>query len=157
MTNSKPAYTLREATPDDALILEGLFRQLGYEIDASEIEQNFALIAPSNAFHAVVAEKEGQIVGFAGLQFLHWLHRVDPVARLTALVIDERHRGQGIGQLLVDHVEQFATKAGCRVLEVSSSNYRAKSGTHDFYFGLGYQDTAGKATYFLKELVSSED
>ena len=62
--------------------------------------------------------------------------RAGDICRLTALVVAERVRGQGVGRQLVAEVEDYARNTGCVRVEVTSNAKRAKA--HDFYQALGY-------------------
>ncbi|UOK43195.1 MULTISPECIES: GNAT family N-acetyltransferase [Flavobacterium] len=63
-------------------------------------------------------------------------------------VVDEAHRSQGIGKMLLDFVEQKALGLGCTniVLDAFTTNFKA----HRFYYNQGY---APKGFHFVKILV----
>ena len=58
------------------------------------------------------------------------------------LVVDQDRRSQGIGALLLDHLEQVARDAGARCVELDSGHQRTDA--HRFYRARGYQDTGLK-------------
>jgi GNAT superfamily N-acetyltransferase len=62
-------------------------------------------------------------------------------------VVDEAHRSQGIGKILIDFVEQKALHLGCTniVLDAYTTNFAA----HRFYYNQGYQP---KGFHFVKIL-----
>ncbi len=72
----------------------------------------------------------------AGLHVGPILEVTGKFGRLVALVVDDRHRGRGVGRALMAGVEERARRLGCILLEVTSSAHRAAS--HRFYLGLGY-------------------
>jgi GNAT superfamily N-acetyltransferase len=65
------------------------------------------------------------------------------------LVVDHDSRSQGIGALLLDHLEQVARDAGARCVELDSGHQRADA--HRFYRSRGYHDTGLK---FHKDLAA---
>ena len=106
---------------------------------------------PSN--HLVAAEGGGDLIGVAALGVLPMLEVTGRLGRLLALVVDERCRGQGVGQALVMAVEELARAAGCVRMEITSSRYRTK--THEFYQQLGYEDVCNSSARLVKSLADS--
>ena len=60
----------------------------------------------------------------------------DPFVVVGGLVVDRNHRGQGVGRMLLEHAEEWATQHGCSIVRVWSST--ARSAAHRFYERLGY-------------------
>lgn len=54
------------------------------------------------------------------------------------LVVDEAHRSQGIGGMLLDHLEQVARDEGAHCIELDSGHQRTDA--HRFYRRRGYHD-----------------
>jgi ribosomal protein S18 acetylase RimI-like enzyme len=63
----------------------------------------------------------------------------DPVAKLSAIVVDQRYRQQGIGEALVSAIEQRARTIGCCLIFLTTAEHRA--GAHAFYRRLGFEET----------------
>jgi GNAT superfamily N-acetyltransferase len=59
------------------------------------------------------------------------------MAVVENVVVDERCRGLGYGQLLMEHAEQFAGAAGCYKVMLASNLRRGDA--HRFYERLGYR------------------
>ena len=59
---------------------------------------------------------------------------------VTALVVAEAARGQGIGRALMAAAETWAVERGCVLLEVTSNRRRVDA--HAFYERLGYEATS---------------
>jgi GNAT superfamily N-acetyltransferase len=87
----------------------------------------------------VVAEVDGRAVGVVHLQVSPALERERPVAKMGALVVDDAHRGQGIGRALVQAVEDEARARGCELLFVTTSELRDDA--HAFYERMGLTQT----------------
>ena len=63
--------------------------------------------------HALVAEKEGQLLGLAHYLFHRSTTSIEAVCYLQDLFTDEAARGQGIGRALIEAVYERARIAGC--------------------------------------------
>lgn len=87
----------------------------------------------------VVAEADGRAVGVVHVQVSPALERERPVAKVGALVVDEEHRGRGIGRALAQAVEEEARRRGCELLFVTTSESRDDA--HAFYERLGLKRT----------------
>ncbi|MBL8752122.1 MAG: GNAT family N-acetyltransferase [Planctomycetes bacterium] len=134
-----PAYTIRAATVDDAAELARLFVELGHPAAVDELVARWpAFTAAGNA--ALVAAAAEGLVGLATLHRMHVLHRPRPVGRITALVVDARFRGAGVGTALVAAAERQLAAAGCGLVEVTSNLTRGAA--HAFYERLGYARTS---------------
>ena len=85
-----------------------------------------------------VPEDAGAIADLLG----ELLHRPGPVARLSALVVQARRHGEGVGGALVEMVERQAVACGCETLELTSRDDRYRM--HRFYAGLGFESGSRK-------------
>ena len=95
----------------------------------------------------LVAEDAGALVGAATYFFVPQVHKDQPWCRVTTLVVDEGHRGHGIGRMLLEAAERAAQEASCSRIEATSALHR--EGAHRFYEGIGYGRTSA---HFLKRL-----
>jgi GNAT superfamily N-acetyltransferase len=141
-----PANLIRNARPNDAPAIARLLDQLGYPCQPAEVPHRLERLGGGRRCEVFVAELEGEVIGLATVHLLAVINRPRDVAWLTALVIDEKVRGQGIGRLMVQWVEAFARAAGCERLSVSTQEHRADA--HAFYHRLGMDHTGrrfGKA------------
>jgi predicted N-acetyltransferase YhbS len=76
----------------------------------------------------LVADDGGAVVGAAAYFLVPVVHDTRPWCRITTLIIDEAHRGQGIGQELVEAAEAAARDAACSRVEATSALHR--TGAH---------------------------
>lgn len=69
-------------------------------------------------------------------------------ARITELYIDQKYRGQGVGKMLMQKMENYLKERGCNIilLEVFEPNKAA----HAFYSKLGYQN---RIIYMMKKIA----
>lgn len=87
-----------------------------FSIPWSEENLRQSLLNPEYLF--LVAEKEGEVVGYAGLL------KVLDEGNITNIVIDEKYRGCGLGKALTETLLAEGRKCGIRAftLEVRVSN-----------------------------------
>ncbi|MEU4624667.1 GNAT family N-acetyltransferase [Actinoplanes sp. NPDC023801] len=141
---------LRKIVPDDAKRLAVLLGHLGYPTGEDTVRERLRDWADDPAGHLIGAEADGVLVGVAALHTMPMLEVDGRLGRLLALVVDEDHRGRGIGESLVTAAEALARTAGCVRMEITSSRHRVR--THDFYQRLGYEDRCPASARFLKGL-----
>lgn len=100
------------------------------------------LLASPNAYLAV-AEVKGEVVGYV-LGFNHaTFYANGRVAWVEEIVVRSDYRNGGIGTLLMDSLEYWASGRGCKLVALAT---RRAAG---FYKALGYEESA---TYFRKLL-----
>ena len=88
----------------------------------------------------LVAERDGQVIGYAGA----WI--VLDEAHITNVAITESWRGQGIGKLLTAGLLQYASNLGVvyATLEVRRSNEKAKK----LYQSQGFEYVGVRKRYY---------
>jgi GNAT superfamily N-acetyltransferase len=144
---SAPAALIRIATPADTPALAALATHLGYPSTEAEMAARLEKIFGRDDYETFVAEREGRVVGFAGV--MHGLSYVydPPYARLLSLVVEPGERGRGTGAALMREAERWAREHGSGSLHLTTALYR--EGAHRFYEGLGYERTGAR---YLKKL-----
>jgi GNAT superfamily N-acetyltransferase len=137
---------LRPAGLADAPAIARLLTQLGYASTEVQAAKRLASILHRPDWITLVAAQGREVVGFAGLELAPSYTDDASVARIVTMVVDEGHRGRGIGALLVGALEARATAMGAGKIVVASALQRADA--HAFYENLGYERTGlrfGKA------------
>ncbi len=140
--------TIRDARPGDAEGLATLIGQLGYPAAAEAVARRVERLRASEADRLVVAELDGALVGLAGLHISLSVEYDEPAAKLSAIVVDERHRRRGIGEALVAAMETEARRRGCRLIFLTTAESRETA--HTFYQGIGFEETGRR---FAKRLA----
>jgi GNAT superfamily N-acetyltransferase len=127
---------IREARQSDSVALAILAGQLGYPTLPLQAEERLRELR-SRPEHAVfVAEdSNGNALGWVHVFATRRL-MVDPFAELGGLVVDEEHRAEGIGGMLLEAAEAWARKRGLSLLRVRSNTLRQQAAL--FYAGHGY-------------------
>jgi GNAT superfamily N-acetyltransferase len=140
--------TVRDARASDAEDIARLLEQLGYptapHVVATRLER--LTVVGDRVF---VADLEGRAVGLAHLQVTPALERERPAAKIGALVVDEAHRGSGLGRMLVQAVEDEARLRGCALMFLTTAERRDDA--HAFYERVGFEHTGRRYGRTLSE------
>ncbi|HEX9380591.1 MAG TPA: GNAT family N-acetyltransferase [Gaiellaceae bacterium] len=140
--------TIRDARAADAPAIALLLDQLGYPAEVGAVEGRLERLVIVGD-RVVVADLDGQVVGLAQLHVSPALEYDRPAAKLAALVVDDAHRGRGIGRALVEEMEAEARKRGCVLLFLTTSERRDDA--HAFYERLGLEQTGRRYSRTLSE------
>lgn len=142
---------LRPIRRQDVSGLTGLLGQLGYPTDEAAVHERLDYWLDDPSSWLIGADDDGDLIGVSALHVSPMLEVSGKLGRLGALVVDERYRGRGVGQLLVTATEEQARAAGCVKMEITSSRHRTR--THEFYQLLGYEDICTSSARFIKGLA----
>jgi N-acetylglutamate synthase-like GNAT family acetyltransferase len=130
---------IRAATSADGEAVAMLLGELGYPANASEASARIERLNASSADHLVVSELDGEVVGLATLHVSSTIEHEQPVGKLSAIVVGERHRRRGVGEALAAAIEAEARSRGCRLVFLTSAERRHDA--HAFYRRIGYEET----------------
>jgi ribosomal protein S18 acetylase RimI-like enzyme len=129
---------VRPGNAEDFPAVLGLLRQLwpGAELDRAALRAVFERGLASDARAYVVATAGGRVVGFGSLALKDSLWQAGHLGHVDELVVDEAHRGRGVGARLLEHLAGLARERGCRRLELDSAPHRTDA--HRFYERHGF-------------------
>lgn len=139
--------TVRRAAPDDWPAVAALLAELGRP-QALGTEDEVALRAVYADYleradaEALVAEADGEVIGFCDVEFRTRLNFDVPQAWIPDLVVAEGQRSRGAGRALLSRAEELARDRGCWGMTLESATWRDRA--HAFYVREGWTD-AGKA------------
>jgi GNAT superfamily N-acetyltransferase len=134
----RQAITLRTATTDDADSIASLFTEEGYPAGPSDIVERLGRFASPHS-QVIVADHEGEILGFVAIHALPRLEHSDRVLRVMALVVEAGVRDRGIGHLLMAEAERIGRELGAAFAEVTAGHHRPEA--RRLYEDLGYDAT----------------
>jgi GNAT superfamily N-acetyltransferase len=141
------ALTLRPASETDAERIAALFTDEGYPAGPSDIVERLSRFASPHS-QVVIADHEGEVLGFIALHALPRFEHTDRVIRIMALVVDAGVRDRGVGHLLMEEAERIGRELGAAFVEVTAGRHRPDA-LH-LYEALGYDATV--AAYLRKRL-----
>jgi GNAT superfamily N-acetyltransferase len=133
---------IRPATESD---LPGILRMYGQPglgdgavLSVEAATQVLRRIETYPDYHVFVATQGGALVGtFALLIMDNLAHLGAPSAVVEDVCVDEGQRRSGIGRTMMQFAMKTAAERGCYKLTLSSNI--ARSGAHDFYRSLGFE------------------
>jgi GNAT superfamily N-acetyltransferase len=138
---------LRAATAEDADRIAALFTDEGYPAGPSDIVSRLERF-DSIYSRVVVADHEGELLGFVAFHALPRFEHDDRIVRVLALVVDAGARERGVGHLLMDEVEQAAREVSAAFVEVTAGHHRPEA--RHLFEALGYD--ASVTTYLRKRI-----
>jgi GNAT superfamily N-acetyltransferase len=139
--------TLRPASETDAERIAALFTEEGYPAGPSDIAERLSRFASPHS-QVVIADHEGEVLGFIALHALPRFEHTDRVIRIMALVVDAGVRDRGVGHMLMEEAERIGRELGAAFVEVTAGRHRPDA-LH-LYEALGYD--ASVAAYLRKRL-----
>ncbi len=127
---------IRPCNHNDLPVLQVLYQQLHagetITITLDEIAAGFQAMCAHPGCEVFVAEQDGRVVGTFVLYVLpNMTRRGRPAAILENIVVDEAHRGQGLGRAMLAYARERAQALGCYKLSLTSNAKRTES--HEFY------------------------
>jgi GNAT superfamily N-acetyltransferase len=138
---------LRLAAPSDAEPIAALLTTEGYPAGTTDIVARLERFSTEHS-QVVVADLDGQVLGFVALHLFPRFEHGDHVARVLALVVAEDARDRGVGHRLMEAAEAVAVEAQVAFIEVTAGHHRPDA--RRLYESLGYD--ASLTTYLRKRL-----
>ena len=137
------SVTFREARPEDVATILELLRDddLGAARETDGLETYkiaFERMQQEATNHLIVGEDaNGRMVATYQLTFISGLsHRGTIRAQVESVRVASDLRGQGIGRAMMVDAEIRARKAGCKMLQLTTTKGRNRAA--DFYDALGF-------------------
>jgi GNAT superfamily N-acetyltransferase len=139
--NTRNLITIRKAQNQDAERIAVLCQQLDYQASAQVVLTRLQQMQQDqqHVIYIYVADLGSEpVVGWAHAHICD-LVIMPPQALLLGLVVDQSHRGCGIGRRLMQQIEQWASERKCDAVLVRSNVKRQQA--HTFYQKIGYTNT----------------
>jgi GNAT superfamily N-acetyltransferase len=146
MTERHP-IEIRPATAEDAERIAALFTDEGYPSGPSDILERLGRF-DSPYSQVLVADHDGEVLGFVAVHALPRFEHSDRVLRIMALVVDAAVRERGVGGDLMAAAENVGREVGAAFVEVTAGRHRPEAAR--LYTELGYDATV--AAYLRKKI-----
>jgi GNAT superfamily N-acetyltransferase len=142
------SIAIRSPESTDAKTVAALLTELGYPADVLDVPDRLEAFGRQHDAAIWVAERNGDVAGLATAHVITSIHKPEPVAMLTVLVVASAHRHHGIGRALVQRAEAWAEECGASVISLTSALRRTEA--HGFYASLGYEHTGVRLARILR-------
>jgi ribosomal protein S18 acetylase RimI-like enzyme len=135
---------IRQATVADidamSMLLDQLFRiEQDFTPDKAKQRSGLELLLESPHAYLVVAVYRGEVVGMATLQLVISTAEGGYAGLIEDLVVSESHRGEGVGQEIMDHLTKWAADKGLSRLQLLADQDNRPA--LDFYHKQGWSMT----------------
>ena len=131
---------------EDTTEVNLLSKQLGYPLSWEQTLQNITAVIQSKDHTAFVAIERNKIVGWIGVAYSLMIELM-PHCEINGLVINEDHRGKGVGKLLIESVKQWAKQKGVDKLSLHCNIKRTDANL--FYQHLGFTELKQQKNWVL--------
>ncbi|MEN2489668.1 GNAT family N-acetyltransferase [Flavobacterium sp. B11] len=129
---------LRQAELNDAKLIDELSSQLGYKSAIEKTEHRLSQILKNDDNCVLVILDNENIIG--------WIHgfyslsvESDPFVEIGGLIVDEKYRRNGIGEILVKKLIEWAQLKRSHKIRVRCNALRREA--HLFYDKIGFVET----------------
>ncbi len=135
---------IRPANADDIAAMSRLLSQLfsietDFVADEEKQQRGLQLLLDSPDGHCVVAEGQDRVIGMATVQVLISTAEGGRVGLVEDVVVDEAHRGKGVGAAMLNSLQQWAKDNALSRLQLAAD--RDNGAALEFYAGQGWEQT----------------
>lgn len=127
-----------ELTESDLEALAGLYKQFwGEDSSPEKMRSTFQRLRTNPNYIFLVARRDGRLTGSVmGIVCEELYGECRPFMVVEDVIVDQNHRRQGIGSLLMRELERLATTRDCAYIIFVTEQDRTTA--HQFYASLGY-------------------
>lgn len=94
----------------------------------------------------LIAENESEGLGFISFHTQNLLHHCGLVGEIQEFFIHQKHRGKGVGRLLINEIKDFAEQHNLKSIEVTTNKRRVENVA--IYENLGFNLSHNKFTIY---------
>lgn len=94
----------------------------------------------------LIAENESEGLGFISFHTQNLLHHCGLVGEIQEFFIHQKHRGKGVGRLLINEIKNFAEQHNLKSIEVTTNKRRVENVA--IYENLGFNLSHNKFTIY---------
>ncbi len=143
----KPEIKIRKAENQDLdfvykAICELENEALNFKIFEAIFNENIS--NPKNLY--LIAKNENEGLGFISFHTQNLLHHCGLVGEIQEFFIHQKHRGQGVGRLLINEILNFADQNNLKSIEVTTNKKRVENVA--IYENLGFTLSHNKFTIY---------
>ncbi|AKG35353.1 GNAT family N-acetyltransferase [Paenibacillus durus] len=146
-----PVLQIRNIDMNDLETITALLRGFGYPTTLNVMKERLEAVQNDPACCSLVAEMDGQTVGMIELrQVISYCKGQESVAELTAIIVEESLRRNGLGKRLIAAGEDWARSRQLKQIFLCSGNRAERAPARAFYRHLGFEQNGYR---FCKSLL----
>ncbi len=145
--------TVRKAEKDDVVGLSDLFVEfIGQGSNLTAMKQQIEVLSANSNYYIAVAIDRDKVVGTSmGIVCYDLVGNCNPFLLIENVVVLPEYQGQGVGNLLMQTLEDFGIINHCNYVILVSESKRESS--HKFYEAIGYStDQRGFKKRLIKQV-----
>ena len=112
--------------------------QLGYPSTLEKIKQRWEHLHQNSNYQTLVIEQNSHVIGYAGFIQEYTWEFDGGYLRIQAFVVNQAHRGQGVGKSFIATIEELAKQRDLKLIQVNSGNREERLTAHAFYQNLSF-------------------
>lgn len=140
---------IRDAKLLDAASIALLINQLGYPTSVEQMKKRLESLSQKENYRTLVAVSDHLVVGLLGMGINLFWEQDGSYVRVQVLVTSQSHRGQGIGNLLMQNCEAWAEEVKASAICLTCGNRAEREAAHLFYQQMGF---VHKSSGYVKKL-----
>lgn len=130
--------SIRKLEADDIeqvykLLNELYDNKIEYDIFAKKYNE----VLKDKSFYGIIMEENSIIVGVLISRIINRLVKSKDILFIDDLIVDKKHRNNGIGKLLLKNAIEYAKEQKCQTLELTS--YIDNESAHKLYEQIGFE------------------
>ncbi|KAA9006296.1 GNAT family N-acetyltransferase [Paenibacillus spiritus] len=130
---------IRKCRSCDLEAVTSLVKSCGYPTTLGVMKERMEASEKDDHHGTLVALLDGRTAGMVSLTRVGSYYMQRDMAEITAIVVSEEHRGEGLGRRLMAAAEEWARARGCAQIFLRSGNRVEKAPAHAFYRHLGFE------------------
>lgn len=135
-----PVLQIRKFDMKDLETVTALLRSFGYPTTLSVMKEKMQAASNDPSHCILIAEVNHEVAGMIELrEVVTFCKQKDTTAEITAIIVTEQLRGEGLGRRLMSAGEEWARGLGCKQLFLCSGNRVERAPAHAFYRHLGFE------------------
>ena len=116
-----------------------LYNDSGQPTRTDKLERRLENLLAQPDYHLLVAESDGELVGFIGFTKMYFFEREGYYFRILALAVSKKYRRLGIATRLMNEVKKEAILVGASALTLNSGKTIEREVAHKFYQKCGFE------------------
>jgi len=112
-----------------------------------KVKEKIAIITEKTNDVVFVCERNNEVIGYIHGSPYELLFS-DPLVNVLGFIVQETHRGQGVGSALIERLEQWAKDNGFSGIKLLS--HPSRTNAHRFYERRDYQFTKDQKNFIKK-------